>query len=105
MATIVRDSGGSVPDYLLKLKKASRQEKRRLARSAVDRQDINNQLPLKKPSGFQYGFSKGKKRARSDKDSEKDSKKHKIDNSTLQKKQKRGKNVKKRKTVDPREED
>ncbi len=40
IATVVRDSGGSVPDYMLKLKKASRQEKRKLVRQAVEREDI-----------------------------------------------------------------
>ncbi len=43
IATIVRDSGGSVPEYMLQLKKASRQEKRKLARQAVDREDIHQE--------------------------------------------------------------
>ncbi len=40
IATVVRDSGGDVPDYMFKLKKASRQEKRKLAKRAVEREAI-----------------------------------------------------------------
>ena len=40
IACIVKRSGGEVPEYMLKLKKASRQDKRRLANSAVAREAI-----------------------------------------------------------------
>jgi len=43
IAHIVKGSGGVVPDYMLKLKKASRQEKRKLAKSAVKRQPISTE--------------------------------------------------------------
>merc|ERR1739845_292752 len=39
----VKGSGGEVPDYMLKLKKASRQEKRKLAKSAVKRASISTE--------------------------------------------------------------
>ncbi len=43
VATVVRDSGGSVPDYMMQLKKASRQDKRRLAKRAVERESIRQE--------------------------------------------------------------
>jgi len=43
IAHIVKGSGGEVPDYMLKLKKASRQEKRKLAKSAVKRASISTE--------------------------------------------------------------
>merc|ERR1712038_1135450 len=43
IAHIVKGSGGQVPDYMLKLKKASRQEKRKLAKSAVKRASISTE--------------------------------------------------------------
>ena len=43
VATLVKSSGGEVPDYMLKLKKASRQEKRQIAKRAVAREDIREE--------------------------------------------------------------
>jgi len=43
VATLVKSSGGDVPDYMLKLKKASRQEKRQIAKTAVAREDIREE--------------------------------------------------------------
>ena len=43
IATIVQKSGGQVPEYMLKLKKASRQDKRKLAKSAIKRQPITRE--------------------------------------------------------------
>merc|ERR1712038_774098 len=43
IAHIVKGSGGVVPDYMLKLKKATRQEKRKLAKSAVKRPSISTE--------------------------------------------------------------
>ncbi len=40
IATIVKNSGGEVPDYMLHMKKAKRSEKRMLAKSAVKRENI-----------------------------------------------------------------
>ena len=40
VATIVQKSGGDVPEYMLKMKKVSRQDKRKLANSAVKRAGI-----------------------------------------------------------------
>ena len=43
IATIVKRSGGEVPEYMLKMKKASRQDKRKMARSAVKREGITKE--------------------------------------------------------------
>ena len=43
VATLVKSSGGEVPEYMLKLKKASRQEKRQIAKRAVAREDIREE--------------------------------------------------------------
>ena len=43
IAHIVKGSGGQVPEYMLKLKKATRQEKRKLAKSAVKRPAISTE--------------------------------------------------------------
>ncbi|TRY63096.1 hypothetical protein TCAL_02027, partial [Tigriopus californicus] len=43
IATIIKESGGEVPDYMLKIKKASRQEKRKLAKHAVERESIKRE--------------------------------------------------------------
>ena len=47
IASIVKRSGGEVPEYMLKLKKASRQDKRRLANSAVVREAITKESRMK----------------------------------------------------------
>jgi len=47
IASIVQRSGGEVPEYMLKLKKASRQDKRRLANSAVVREAITKEARMK----------------------------------------------------------
>ena len=43
IAQIVKDSGNVVPDYMLKLKKATRQEKRKLAKHALKRENISTE--------------------------------------------------------------
>ena len=43
IATIVKRSGGEVPEYMLKMKKASRQDKRKMAKSAVRREGITKE--------------------------------------------------------------
>ena len=43
IATIVKRSGGEVPEYMLKMKKASRQDKRKMAKSAVKREGITKE--------------------------------------------------------------
>merc|ERR1719340_492666 len=43
IAQIVKDSGNVVPDYMLKLKKATRQEKRKLAKHAQSRETISTE--------------------------------------------------------------
>ena len=43
IAQIVKDSGSPVPDYMLKLKKATRQEKRKLAKHALSRETISTE--------------------------------------------------------------
>ena len=43
IAQIVKDSGSSVPEYMLKLKKATRQEKRNLAKHALKRETISTE--------------------------------------------------------------
>merc|ERR1712029_156154 len=68
IAMIVKRSGGEVPEYMLKLKKASRQDKRKLANSAVEREAITKEARMKK--------QKRKKKSIHD-DVAKKSKKHK----------------------------
>ena len=43
IAQLVKSSGGQVPEYMLKMKKASRQEKRKLAANAVSRESIKQE--------------------------------------------------------------
>ena len=43
IAQIVKDSGSPVPEYMLKLKKATRQEKRKLAKNALKRETISTE--------------------------------------------------------------
>jgi ATP-dependent RNA helicase DDX52/ROK1 len=43
IASIVKGAGGEVPEYMLQLKKASRQEKRRLAQRAIRREEIRQE--------------------------------------------------------------
>ena len=43
IAQIVKDSGGLVPEYMLKLKKPTRQEKRQLAKHALKRESISTE--------------------------------------------------------------
>ncbi len=43
IAQLVKSSGGDVPEYMLQLKKASRQEKRKLAKKAVLREGIREE--------------------------------------------------------------
>ena len=43
VAQIIKNSGGEVPDYMLKMKKATRQEKRYLAKHAVNRETISRE--------------------------------------------------------------
>ena len=43
IAQIVKDSGSHVPDYMLKLKKATRHEKRNLAKHAQKRENISTE--------------------------------------------------------------
>ena len=43
IAQIVKDSGSPVPEYMLKLKKATRQEKRKLAKHAQSRETISTE--------------------------------------------------------------
>lgn len=43
IAQLVKSSGGEVPEYMLKLKKASRQDKRKLAKKAVAREGIREE--------------------------------------------------------------
>lgn len=43
VASIVQRSGGQVPEYMLKMKKASRQDKRKMAKSAVAREGITKE--------------------------------------------------------------
>lgn len=43
VATIVQRSGGQVPEYMLKMKKASRQDKRKMAKNAVFREGITKE--------------------------------------------------------------
>jgi len=43
IATIVKRSGGEVPEYMLKMKKASRQDKRKMAKSAIRREGITKE--------------------------------------------------------------
>ena len=43
IAQIVKDSGSDVPDYMLKLKKATRHEKRNLAKRALQRETISTE--------------------------------------------------------------
>ena len=47
IAMIVKRSGGEVPEYMLKLKKASRQDKRKLAKTAVKREGITKESRMK----------------------------------------------------------
>ena len=48
VATIVQKSGGEVPEYMLKMKKASRQDKRKLAKTAIKREGITKESRMKK---------------------------------------------------------
>ncbi len=48
IASVIKNSGGEVPEYMLKMKKASRQDKRRLAKSAVTRQSIRQESSFDK---------------------------------------------------------
>lgn len=50
VASIVLRSGGQVPEYILKMKKASRQDKRRLARSSIHREGITKEAREKQMS-------------------------------------------------------
>ena len=43
IAQIVKDSGSPVPEYMLKLKRATRQEKRQLAKHALKRETISTE--------------------------------------------------------------
>jgi len=43
VASIVKRSGGEVPEFMLKMKKASRQDKRKMAKSAVKREGITKE--------------------------------------------------------------
>ena len=43
IAQIIKDSGSYVPDYMLKLKKATRKEKRKLAKHALKRETISTE--------------------------------------------------------------
>jgi ATP-dependent RNA helicase DDX52/ROK1 len=43
VAQIIKNSGGEVPDYMLKMKKATRQEKRYLAKHEVKRERISRE--------------------------------------------------------------
>ena len=43
IAQIIKDSGSDVPDYMLKLKKATRKEKRKLAKHALKRETISTE--------------------------------------------------------------
>lgn len=48
IATIIKESGSDVPEYMLKIKKASRQEKRKLAKHAVERESIKRESKFDK---------------------------------------------------------
>ena len=52
---LVKRSGGDVPEYMLKMKKASRQDKRKLAKTAIKREGITKESRLK-------NFNENKKR-------------------------------------------
>ena len=45
---LVKRSGGEVPEYILKMKKASRQDKRKLAKTAIKREGITKESRMKK---------------------------------------------------------
>ena len=68
VASIVKRSGGEVPEFMLKMKKASRQDKRKMAKSAVKREGITKEAREKQ--------RKQKKRSRDD-GNQKDSLKNK----------------------------
>ena len=61
IAAIVQRSGGQVPEYMLKLKKASRQDKRRLAKSAVEREAITKEARMKQKRKRKSGGGEQKK--------------------------------------------
>ena len=44
---LVKRSGGEVPEYILKMKKASRQDKRKLAKTAIQREGITKESRMK----------------------------------------------------------
>merc|ERR1711974_442889 len=87
IAHIVKGSGGQVPDYMLKLKKASRQEKRKLAKSAVKRASISTESKYDKEKREKLdAMIKGSKNRKRKADQRAEERKNKIQ--TKAKKQK-----------------
>ena len=63
IAQVIKNSGGEVPDYMLKMKKATRQEKRYLAKHAVNRETISRESKYdrEKREKLQKAIAKSKK--------------------------------------------
>ena len=63
IAQVIKNSGGDVPDYMLKMKKATRQEKRFLAKHAVNRETIcrESKYDREKREKLQKAIAKSKK--------------------------------------------
>lgn len=64
IASIVQKSGGQVPEYMLKMKKASRQDKRKLAKSAIKREGIVKDKAVLKRKLSHHGKGPRSKKAR-----------------------------------------
>ena len=55
IATVMRDSGCKVPEYMLALKKTSKRERRKLEKTAPERKSISTTpFYLKRKAGHQF---------------------------------------------------
>ena len=106
VATLVKSSGGEVPDYMLKLKRATRQEKRQIAKRAVAREDIREESKYDKERRLKKEqMIEGSKRRKRKREAEEQNsggeqvKKHKADkpkspSAKKEKKEKKSKHMK-----------
>ncbi len=76
VAQIIKNSGGEVPDYMLKMKKATRQEKRYLAKHAINRETIcrETKYDRERRERLQRSIAKTKKLKLEGKEKEEDDK-------------------------------